>query len=357
MALVETSGIPGSYTVATGGGISSSQSDQLWQSLLQPTFNIPPVTTPLRAASICMDGTPVVFSVKLTHEQEAPAFRVLVEPGGTGITVPQQVSCSLKAADELLQIMGWQQAAEQVNSIIREVFPSNSAELENWWGGIWLGTSIAESHTELRLYLNLRHGNMLQRWQRVVNVLTIFSDESIGPVLEKLILQSSPHAIPVGLGIVINKTVRGIRLYAGMQDPNEKSIMDCISGNASLVKDEIHWFCQQIEQQFGSFTRQSVTLGYDFHLDKTGILQPLISRTKIDVACQRFAKAEGFLPFLHQLVQRFQFDNSHLPSFLADLRYSFSGYDVEYISLGVDDGIDHLTVYAKPHSLQPAGSN
>jgi hypothetical protein len=342
MALVETSGIPGSYTVATGGGISSSQSDQLWQSLLQPTFNIPPVTTPLRAASICMDGTPVVFSVKLTHEQEAPAFRVLVEPGGTGITVPQQVSCSLKAADELLQIMGWQQAAEQVNSIIREVFPSNSAELENWWGGIWLGTSIAESHTELRLYLNLRHGNMLQRWQRVVNVLTIFSDESIGPVLEKLILQSSPHAI---------------RLYGGMQDPNENRIMDCISGNASLVKDEIHWFCQQIEQQFGSFTRQSVTLGYDFHLDKTGILQPLISRTKIDVACQRFAKAEGFLPFLHQLVQRFQFDNSHLPSFLADLRYSFSGYDVEYISLGVDDGIDHLTVYAKPHSLQPAGSN
>src|SRR5688572_19366562 len=116
MALVETSGIPDSYTVATGGGISSSQSDRLWHSLLQPTFNIPPVTTPLRAASICMDGTPVVFSVKLTHEQEAPAFRVLVEPGGTGITVPQQVSCSLKAADELLQIMGWQQAAEQVNS-------------------------------------------------------------------------------------------------------------------------------------------------------------------------------------------------------------------------------------------------
>lgn len=357
MALVETSGTHHSYITDTGSSSSSSQSLQLWQSLLQPTFNIPPVTTPLRAASICMDGTPVVFSVKLTHEQEAPAFRVLVEPGGTGISVPQQINCSLKTADELLQIMGWQQAADQVNRIIREVFPSNSTELENWWGGIWLGTSIAANQTELRLYLNLRHGNKLQRWQRVANVLTEFSDDNIGPVLEKLILQTSPDAIPVGLGIVINKTVRGIRLYAGMQDPNENSIMDCISGDASLVRDDIHWFCQQINRQFGAFTSQSVTLGYDFHLDKTGMLQPLISRTKIDVACQRFAKAEGFLPFLHQLVQTFQFDNSHLPSFLTDLRHCFSGCDVEYISLGVDGGIDHLTVYAKPHSLQPASSN
>ncbi len=186
---------------------------------------------------------------------------MLVEPGGTSISVPQQVNCSLKAADELLQIMGWQQAADQVNSIIREVFPCNSAELENWWGGIRLGTSIAANQTELRLYLNLRHGNKLQRWQRVANVLTEFSDDSIGPVLEKLILQTSPHAIPVGLGIVINKTVRGIRLYAGMQNPNENSIMDCISGDASLVRDDIHWFCQQIHRQFGAFTSQSVTPG------------------------------------------------------------------------------------------------
>ena len=354
IALIETSLTGESYS---GSSRLSSKNNQLWQSLLKPTFNIQPITTPLRAASICIDGTPVVFSVKLTREQESPAFRVLVEPGGTGITVPQQVSCSLKAADELLQIMGWQQAAEQVNRIIHHVFPADSAELENWWGGIWLGTSIADTHTELRMYLNLRHGNTLQRWQRVADVLTEFSDDSIAPVLEKLIVQTSPHAIPVGLGIVISGSVRGIRLYAGMQEPSETSIMDCISGDASLVKDDIHWFCNAILEQFGPFARQSITLGYDFHLDKKGVLQPLISRTKIDVACQRFAKAEGFIPFLHQLVQEFNFDNSQLPSFLSDLRHCFNGCDVEYISLGVDGGIDHLTVYAKPHSLQPAGSN
>lgn len=354
IALVETSLTDQSDTDSSR---LSSQYNKIWLSLLKPTFNIRPVSTPLRAASICIDGTPLVFSVKLTREQEAPAFRVLVEPGGTGITVPEQISCSLRAADELLQIMGWQQAAEQVNRIIHHVFPANSAELENWWGGIWLGTSISDTHTELRMYLNLRHGNALQRWQRVADVLTEFSDDSIAPVLEKLITQTSPHAIPVGLGIVISGSVRGIRLYAGMQEPSEGSIMESISGDASLVKNEIHWFCNAILEKFGPFARQSITLGYDFHLDKKGVLQPLISRTKIDVACQRFAKAGNFIPFLHQLVQQFQFDNSQLPSFLADLRHSFNGCDVEYISLGVDGGIDHLTVYAKPHSLQPTGSN
>lgn len=356
MALVETSGIPDSYD-DTGGSRQPSKSNQLWQSLLKPTFNFPPATTPLRAASICIDGTPVVFSVKLTREQEAPAFRVLMEPGGTGITVPQQINCSLRAADELLQIMGWQEAAEQVNAIIRHVFPANSEELQNWWGGIWLGASIAETHTELRIYLNLRHGNAFHRWQRVADVLTEFSDESIIPVLEKLIGQTSPHAIPVGLGIVINKTVRGIRLYAGMNEPNENSILNCISGDASMVKEDLHWFCKTIHDQFGEFTRQSITLGYDFHLDKTGILKPLITRTKIDMACQRFAKSEGFTRFLHQTVQQFKFDNSQLPGFLADLDHCFSGSDVEYISLGVDNGIDHLTVYAKPHSCKPANAH
>lgn len=354
IALVETSHTDQSYT---GNGSPSPAIQQVWQSLLKPTFDLPPVTTPLRAASICIDGTPVVFSVKLTHQEEAPAFRVLVEPGGTGITVPQQINCSLKAADELLQIMGWQAAAEQVNRIIQHVFPANSEELENWWGGIWLGTSVAESHTELRMYLNLRHGNIVQRWQRVADVLTEFGDESLQPVLQKLINQTSAHAIPVGLGIVISNTVRGIRLYCGMHEPNEESILHCISGDASLVKEDIGWFCHSIVEQFGDFTRQSVTLGYDFHLDKEGNLQPLISRTKIDVACQRFAKAEGFSSFLEQMVQEFKFDNRQLPAFLADLDHCFSGSDVEYISLGIDGGIDHLTVYAKPHSCKPAGAD
>lgn len=357
IALVETSNIHTSYTTDAGSSSLPAPDHQVWQALLKPTFDCPPVTTPLRAASICIDGTPVVFSLKLTHQEEAPAFRVLVEPGGTGISVPQQISCSLKAADELLQIMGWQQAAEQVNQIIQHVFPANSEELENWWGGIWLGTSIAGSQTELRLYLNLRHGNIVQRWQRVANVLTEFGDHSLQPVLEKLIGQTSSHAIPVGLGIVINKTVRGIRLYCGMHEPSEASIMQCISGDASLVQADISWFCSSIREQFGEFTRQSVTLGYDFHLDKNGALQPLIARTKIDVACQRFAKSEGFTDFLQQLVQKFQFDNSQLPSFLADLDHCFQGSDVEYISLGVDAGIDHLTVYAKPHSCKPADTD
>ena len=363
IALVETSSIHDGNTnnsVIPEQGFATTQTskgNQLWNALLQPTFNIPPVGTPLRAASICIDGTPIVFSIKLTRQQEAPAFRILVEPGGTGISVPQQINCSLKTIDEMLQIMGWESAAEQINSIIGHVFPVDSKEVENWWGGIWLGASLSEDQTELRMYLNLRHGNGIQRWQRVANVLTEFSDDSLGPVLESLIMQTAPHVIPVGLGIVISKQVRGIRLYTGMSDPGEQSILDCISGNNTAVKDDIHWFCNEITRRFGAFAKQSVTLGYDFHLDKSGMLQPLITRTKIDVACQRFAKAGEFVPFLHQLVQQFKFDNSQLPSFLSDLKSCFHGSDVEYISIGVDGGIDHLTIYAKPHSLQPANSN
>jgi len=330
----------------------------LHDALLRATFDSPIVDAQRRRASLCLDGTPIVYSLKLRLEadqlgqkaDELP-FRMLVEPGGLGITVAEQIDSSLSIVDTLLHGLGWQSTVDDLNEVIRCVFPRRASELSHWGGGIWLGMDFTPGWVELRLYCNLRYGSELARWQRLADVLSWFGDPSLAGPLKSLIERVSPYAVPVGLGLVVSQRICGFRLYAGVHEPSLPTIMQAWPDQTEDMARNFGLFCKAFTRVCGPFARQSVTFGFDFLLGQNGFLHPQISRTKIDVSCQVISGGAVplLLPMLRDLFDTWQLDSRKLDAFLEDLWICFGGSSFEHVSLGFGEKLDHVTIYAKPH--------
>jgi hypothetical protein len=321
----------------------------LHSALLRATFDTPTVDVPRRRVSISLDGTPLVYSLKMTRKSQYPDFRMLVEPGGLGITVPQQIDGSLRTVDLLLGSLGWEKAVEPLNAVITRVFPDDPGVVSHWWGGMWLGMSLSVDRVELRLYFNLRHGEALARWQRAADVLTWFSDTTLTTPLKTLIEQVSPHAIPVGLGVVVSDSVRGFRIYTGMHKAGYDSILASCPNNLIGSGDALETFCTAFTRAFGPFAPQSVTLGYDFQIGKDGHLRPNVTRAKVDVCCESSGKPGPLVvSLLNEFLETYGVDPDQFRVFAKDLEACFGTSNIQYISLGFNDGLDHLTTYVKP---------
>ncbi|MEW5804885.1 MAG: hypothetical protein AB1847_22595 [bacterium] len=336
----------------------------LHDALLRATFDVPPDDTQRRRASLCLDGTPIVYSHKLKPQadqlrlkaDELP-FRMLVEPGGLGITVAEQIDRSLRTVDALLYELGWESTVEDLNAVVRRVFPRRASELSHWLGGIWLGLDFTPQGRELRIYLNMRYGCELARWQRLADVLSWFSDPSLTPPLagslKSLIEHVSPYAIPVGLGLVVSQRLRNFRLYTGIQEPSLSTIMQAWPNQPKDATRTFGHFCNAFTRACGPFARQSVTFGFDFALNQEGFLHPGISRTKLDVSCQVISHgtASVLLPVLRDLFDTWHMDSGSLDTFIEDLWICFGGSSLEHVSLGFGDQLEHATIYTKPHGF------
>jgi hypothetical protein len=341
--------------------LASDQGVILHDALMRGISHIASEDIHCRRASICLDETPVVYSLKLAREahfDKFPDFRMLVEPGGLGITVPQQVDNALRIVDELLQRLEWQAAAEDINAVVTRVFPRDSASLSHWWGGIWLGMALTHDRAELRIYLNLRHGEALQRWQRVADVLTWFGDDSLTLPLESLIARACPHAIPVGLGVVISKSLCGFRIYTGMYNPSLQAIGAAGAVDTTELCDansDISVFYKAFTTAFGPLARQSVTMGYDFVL-RDGLLVPNVTRTKADICCQFVARDHAGLleSLLEDRLRESDSDAAPLRWFLRDLQSSFGGATTEFIGMGLGERAEPINIYVRPHGCAHA---
>ncbi|MCX6829782.1 MAG: hypothetical protein NT002_10960 [candidate division Zixibacteria bacterium] len=308
----------------------------------------------LRRASMCLDGTPVVYSLKSTRNADVVPFRMLVEPGGLGITVLEQINISLRVVDELLHKLGWEFVLHDLNAVISRVFPWDADTTRKLWGGIWLGCDLSKDDVQLRLYLNLRYDEALCRWQRLADVLTWFSEGALAAQLKMSFEQISLYAIPVGLGLVISEQIHAIRLYVGVQHPNHESMLKAGINKLHGSERDVGFVCRSFTDAFGPFIQQSVTLGYDFILDKGRLMQPEIKRTKIDISCQLIKRDKLYLliPLIIDLVRYWNLDDQKLNGFLEDITECFGGFEIEFISLGFVEGLEHITTYVKPHGFK-----
>lgn len=341
------------YPRSVWGTLGSSIYQDLIESAIVPAIE----GVMLRRPSLCLDNTPVVYSQSLAtmqkrqDDREGMTFRLLVEPGGTGITVAKQVDVALLTADRIIQRLNWQAAISDLNGLVARVFPDDASVLQNWWGGIWLGLAVSLHSLQLRLYLNLRHGNAHARWQRFADVMGFLGDETLGDLLQRLASTVAPFAIPVGVGVVLSENrVAALRLYVGVYHPTQETIKSLLI-DSNERKDQV---VVELFESFGTLIglskSQSVTIGYDFFLDNHGIILPLIERVKIDVCCQFMS--EDCEPELYATLSRFaqiwQLDIDPLKFFVADLVESFGGYRTEFVSFSLSGESPGITVYAKP---------
>lgn len=324
------------------------------QHLVGGVLAVPPCTVPVRRPSLCHDGTAVVYSVQLQKDSHEPAFRMLVEPGGLGIDVREQIKFARRQADGLLEYLGWSGISPELEAIYAKAFPAQNEALGQFWGGVWLGCAIGPRRLELRFYLNLRFGAAIARWQRVADMMTQFADTSLTEPFREWVTRVFPFGIPVGLGVVLAQGhVAGLRIYVGVHNPSIGNLRamhaDGLTDGGELLTELYGDFVNN----FGPLPRQSATVSFDFRLDDTGRLEPRITRTKFDICCHLLQPDQKGAAWglAERAVNTWGLDPGTLTKFRNDLNKIFGGADIEFISTGFCEGPSFLTIYARPYGL------
>lgn len=300
-----------------------------------------------RRPSISDDGTPFVFSWKAHHVLEK-SLRVLVEPGTLKMTIAEQIAYSLTKLDRLLGLLDWRTAANEINILTGQVFPENSSETVGWRGGIWLGVDIKPkvSEVELRIYLNLRHGEPEERWQRLHRLLYRFSSPKIDPFLLDWENRLSPLAVPVGLGIVVaNGNVKGVRTYLSIANPTIETIRNSIMYIQEKNWEPLYKVYNDYISRFGRISQHGITVGYDFvpEARKPG-------RIKVDICCHLISHEQKHLlePWIEQLLTQWLFKPSLFQYFRQNIHRFWNESTIQFLSLGFCHKLEHMTIYVLP---------
>lgn len=299
-----------------------------------------------RRPSISDDGTPVIISWKSGTGLD-DSIRILAESGTLRMTVAEQITYTLTKLDRILGLLNWRDAAEQINSITKQVLPAASSATLGWRGGIWLGAEVKPGlqDAELRLYINLRHGDANERWRKLLNLISSFSSETINPFLCEWHGNARKYAIPVGLGVVISKgRVRGIRAYISVENPSVESIEAVIASNGNKLYG-LRSAHESFISHFGNINKHSVTAGCDFF---PGAYEP--SRMKADICCHLVPRelSPGLVPWISGLLGEWSFNPESFNEFMCGIKKQWYTGEVQFLSLGFKPGLEHATVYIKP---------
>ena len=306
-----------------------------------------------RRPSLAHDGTPILLSLKLAHGRD-DEVRLIVEPGSLVMTVARQIAFSLTTVDRLLGLLSWRSAAGDLNRIAGAVLPADPRATLEWWGGVWLGAAVCPAlpgprpPAEMRIYLNLRHGDAAERWGRLAALLGRFSGPR-GAVADEWLARVRPDATPVGLGaVVMEGRVRALRVYVVAKEPSSLvSLCQPISGPGATALTRAR---DGFLDEFDVPQSQSVTLGYDFLRGEDGTLLPRIGRVKVGLCFQGAAPKlrRRTVQWVERLLADWSLDADSLDGFIGDVSACWEGYDVEHVSLGFAPDPDHVTVYVKP---------
>ncbi|MBJ7518106.1 MAG: hypothetical protein JHC84_00300 [Solirubrobacteraceae bacterium] len=328
----------------------------LHDALLAAALDVP-AGPAVRRPSMCHDGTPVTYSAALDAAGPASPLRLLVEPGGCAVAVPEQLEGTLGLLRGLLRERGWDAARAHLDRVCDAVLPAQRERTGSWWGGAWLGL-VAEpgAPTQLRCYLNLRWGSPQARWQRALDAICGAADATLTPTLDGLLRTCAPIGVPVGLGLAFAAgDLRALRLYVGVHEPARCGLAALLPPELSHQQEVARRFGVLATQRLGPPPAQGVTAGYDLVL-RDGVVQPGVARCKVDLSCQPL---DGPGRVQAELVARefaaaLGLDGGELDRFEADLEDAYGGSTLEFVSLGIRPDRTGMSAYVKPHGLASA---
>lgn len=307
----------------------------------------------VRRPSISNDGTPINYSLKLDRGNTRPAYRMIVEPGGTHLTIPEQIEYSLQLTKTILEQLDWHDQYSPVESMARIILPADQQTQLKLVGGIWLGLSVKGEDLDFRMYINLRYGNTEERWKRIDQLLRRFGAESAESFM-RIKQQTEEHAMPIGFCLsIVNGKIRGVRLYITYSNPTLLSLNQGFLSEFRASEPYLKQFASSFVKSFGPFSPQSVTMGYDFrYRDNWGIL-PTPVRFKLEISCMSIPGEDESLivKWAEQQLNHRNISVQDFRIFRQNLLTHFEGSYFHYITLGVDPKSEHLTFYTQPLGL------
>lgn len=308
--------------------------------LVASIVDIPSQAMRMRRPSLSLDGTRISYSFKTGRAAAGrPALRMLVEPGGIGLDVAGQIDFSLATLGAILERLGWTHLAAPINGLVSTAFPSDPGLLNDWWGGLWLGSEIGPEGSDLRLYVNLRSGDAAERWQRVADMLGPHAGAGEeGRFLALVERVAACRGTPIGCAVVLaGGALVGFRLYAAIDCPTPVSVRASMPRGLGEDDVELEETLARLVRRFGPLAHDAATVAYDFAMSG-GALSLEARRFKADIGVlDQFEMGKraffGFVDDDLPWAQRRELDR-----FLSDVEVEFDDYCINYMSFGFRQG-------------------
>lgn len=331
-------------------GPSSNVTLWLHDRLLEAAYDVASPQPARRRLAITTAGVPIVYSHKSTRRTQASPFRMLVEPGGTGITVAEQVRLSRALLHHIFDHLGWRHARASVDEVLGRLLPVDPDAFDGWHGGLGFGMEADAGGPELRLYCNVRHGELTGRWQRLADAVGEFADERTEGAFRELVQAAAPLAVPAGVGLAVSAgEVRGIRLYVGLLEATADAAMAAAPATFAGSAPAVRRLVDSYRSRFGELGAQDITLAYDFAV-RDRMLWPAVARLKVDLWCEP-ANDTGrwrLLEWAEDCIAWLGLAPSSLRAFFSELDRAFPGATFQYASLGCRDAAEEFGVYCIP---------
>jgi hypothetical protein len=318
--------------------------------LLHAAYDVAVSRRARRRLAITTAGVPIVYSHKSSRRIGETPFRILVEPGGTGITVAEQVRLSRDLLNDIFDHLGWQRAGSRVDAVLASLLPVDPQAYGNWHGGLGFGIEADQKALELRLYCNVRHGELTSRWQRFADAIGEFADERAEGAFRELVEIAAPRAVPAGVALAVaDGEVRGIRLYVGLLEATAASALAAAPASFATSAPAIRRLVDSYCSWFGDLGAQDITLAYDFAV-RDGLLWPTVARYKVDLWCEPANDSDSarLLDWAENFIESLELAPSGLRAFFSELNDMFPGAAFQYLSLGCKRGEEEFSAYCVP---------
>jgi len=131
-----------------------------------------------RFSVINSDGMPFEFSVSVGSSNGG--LRLLTETGIPGTSLPARINLTAVRLSKLLDLTGTKAASGDINTAFRILFPSDPVLLNGWRGGAWIAAAfLPDGKTGLRIYVNGSDGEINERWDRPLKLLSALRSNTV----------------------------------------------------------------------------------------------------------------------------------------------------------------------------------
>ena len=297
--------------------------------------------------SISVHGSPVVYSWKYGEKDAKQGIRILAEPGQEKLSAHRQLTESLHLLNKLAAQRNWS-LAKDLNQIISLVYPTKKEDIRGWRAAMWLGMDFTEADPGVKIYMNMETMNWREAWQKTVDVIGLYALPQMEETMKKIIDGTSEGKL-AGVGIQSGKYgLEGIRIYVAFEKMQPQILYHIFQEFFPQAKQKMQMVLEDYQKTFQVNPQTLIT--FDFARKKSGYLTVRPFRVKMEVSCCTLSKEQQKqIPvFFRTQLKKFHIQDIKFQNDLKSSAESFEKIFFQYISFGISDNGEHMTIYFEP---------
>ena len=204
---------------------------ELFNALTNECLSYPITEKMSEFSRICVDGTPLQFSVALTkNQQDNYPLRYVTEICKPAMKLPSRIKITRRRIPILLDLINATHIQSSINKMLDSLFPSSRINQDSTQIGLWIGVQhqIGVPPT-LKFYSNLLW-RLYDPWSLITETLDLLHQSDLNKEIEKIKSTLGILCHPIAFGIECTAKGFGrVKLYLRGSHLSQSSVRDYLN--------------------------------------------------------------------------------------------------------------------------------